>query len=199
MLIRSILLALVIWVLPSLSVAQSLPRSCESTQYDERIEGAIREFWPRSFYKPLAWKAQLCQESLLKEDAKSPVGAMGIAQFMGATAQDMSRIFKTDFDPYNADDSIRFGAYYVHRRSSPWRRRGRTYEQALELGQACYNAGCGNILKAQKISGNKRLWSEISPSLCYVTGPANCHETQTYVERIRRWRIAMGDCLENSR
>lgn len=182
------------WLAASSSQAQSLPPSCLTTEYDSRIKAAVAEFWPREFQKPLAWKAQLCQESLLKPDAVSPAGAMGIAQFMSFTALDMGRIFKTDFDPFNTDEAIRYGAYYVDRRRRVWQRRGRTHEQALELGQACYNAGCGNILKAQRVSGNQRLWSEISPYLHRVTGH-HARETITYVERIKRWRRGYGDCV----
>lgn len=184
----SLLFPLCILLTPLSSAAQSSHRFESCDQYDRDIIEAVAEYWPDDFQEPNAWKAQLYQESLCDAKAVSHVGAKGIAQFMSETAHDMSRIFKKDFDAFDAEDSIRYGAYYIDRRSRTWRRRGRTHEQALELGQACYNAGCGNILKAQSKAGNARLWADISPHLHRVTGESNSHETITYVARIKQWR-----------
>ena len=179
------------WAAPS-----SQTRFKDCARYDSYIAQSVKEFWARDFQKPIAWKAQLYQESLCKPKAVSPVGAKGIAQFMDGTAKEMARIFRKKFNPDDAREAIRYGAYYVNRNAKMFRRRQRTHEQALELGQACYNAGCGNVLKAQRISGNKRLWDEISPFMVQVTGRSNSHETITYVSRIKRWRREMGDCFK---
>ena len=53
------------------------------------------------------------------------------------------------------------------------------------MGQAGYNAGNGNILKAQELSGGERCWDGIAPYLYLVTGHYS-RETIQYV-----WRIAM--------
>jgi membrane-bound lytic murein transglycosylase F len=58
--------------------------------------------------------------------------------------------------------------------------------EKLNLGFASYNAGFGNILKAQKNCGMVLLWEDIKICLHLVTG-RHAAETKTYVERIHRW------------
>jgi len=52
--------------------------------------------------------------------------------------------------------------------------------------QASYNAGAGNIIRAQSLCGGALDWTGIAPCLPQVTGH-HAHETITYVERIDRW------------
>ena len=106
---------------------------------------------------------------------------------MPATAREMASIFGGKFNPRDANRAIDYGAYYQARQMKVWKRRNRTNEQQWELGLAGYNAGTGNILKAQSKCNNKRLWSEINPCLIQVTGRHHS-ETITYVSRIKRWR-----------
>lgn len=66
-------------------------------------------------------------------------------------------------------------------------RRDRAILERNELAQASYNAGTGNILRAQAYCGGARLWPAVRACLPLVTGAQNAHETVTYVERIQRW------------
>jgi len=77
------------------------------------------------------------------------------------------------------------GAFYQAQRIAGWTWR-RPLEEQYWLGAASYNAGFGNILKAQKLSGGERYWRNISPCLPAITGQ-NAAETIAYVERIERW------------
>lgn len=156
------------------------------------IETAVARRFPADFQYPLAWTAQLYQESLCNPEAASHVGAGGIAQFMPRTAQEMARRLGFDFDRFDAAQAIDAGAYYQARMTAPFRRRGRTPEQANELGSAAYNSGLGNVLRAQKKCGGARLWDDISPCQSQVTGH-HAAETITYVKRIKRWTNEMGD------
>lgn len=84
--------------------------------------------------------------------------------------------------------AIMGGACYMASLRRVWRR-DRTIIQMHWLAVPSYNAGTGNILKAQARCGNSRLWPEIEPCLISVTGEKFSHETRTYVERISRyWR-----------
>lgn len=150
--------------------------------------------FPRDFQYPLTWTAQLYQESLCDPAAKSPAGAGGIAQFMTATAGDISRRFGYDFDRFDARQSIDKGAYYQAKRSAPFRRRHRTPEQAHEWGLCSYNAGIGNCLKAQRFCENARLWADAAPCLVQVTGDHSI-ETRQYVRRIKSFTNEMGDAV----
>lgn len=171
----------------SSSPSWALPRSCLSTKFDGAIDAAVDEFW-RDFQNSSWWKAQLCQESHLKPDAVSPVGAQGLAQIMPATYAEIIRTLRWDaritaFDPERA---IRAGAYYQWRMRKGWGTEGRTIEDRNRLGNAAYNAGMGSILKAQRACKDARLWEAIAPCLSMITGRFS-HETITYVDNITRY------------
>ena len=175
---------------PSISAASpraDLPARFKAcAPYEADIADAVRRRWRRDFQFPAVWRAQLYQESLCDPSAISHAGAGGIAQFMPATAREMAERLGFDFDRYDAQQAIDAGAYYQARVMRTWRGRGRTPEDAYDLGAASYNAGTGNILRAQKRCANALRWADIHPCLPDVTG-RHARETRTYVERIHRW------------
>lgn len=171
--------------------AFSQPASANSrfekcAQYDELIQKAVKKHFPQDFQYPLAWKAQLYQESLCDADAYSHAGAQGLAQIMPGTQRSIEVWKRVFFDPYDPADSINYGAYYQSRKMRTWNRRGRTPLEVFELGWASYNSGTGNVLKAQKRCGNVRLWSEILDCQSLITGH-HAKETIGYVEAIKKW------------
>lgn len=88
-------------------------------------------------------------------------------------------------DRRTASLAIEAGAFYMARLSTQWS----APRPALErhrLAQASYNAGFGNILRAQTKCNGARDWAGIAPCLVLVTG-RHARETLTYVERIERW------------
>lgn len=154
-------------------------------RYDREIQESVERWWP-AFPIWRAWKAQLYQESLLEPAAVSPVGAAGIAQFMPGTWADVGRSLGLGWaSPHMAGPAIDAGAYYMATLQRFWS----SPRPALErqrLAQASYNAGAGNIRKAQIRCNNARDWSVISTCLALVTG-RHARETLTYVDRIERW------------
>jgi membrane-bound lytic murein transglycosylase F len=92
-----------------------------------------------------------------------------------------------DASPYNPDLSITAAAWYMSKLRGTWKAR-RPDVDRHKLALACYNAGCGHILKAQKRCNNARLYDDIvPPCLPSVTGK-HSKETITYVDRImNRW------------
>ena len=58
------------------------------------------------------------------------------------------------------------------------------------LAQSSYNAGAGNIIKAQSLCGGARDWADIAPCLPRVTG-RHAAETIGYVDAIAKWRARM--------
>lgn len=138
--------------------------------------------------------AQAVQESRFDEKAVSPAGAVGIAQFMKATAEQIAKelkpklaLFKNGFDRENAIQSIWAQVYYMNKLFKVWDL-GRVDEERLKLALASYNAGIRNILRSQKKSGNKKFWNEIKLSLSSVTG-RNSKETITYVDNIFKYAV----------
>lgn len=157
-------------------------------RYDRQIETASSQWLPAWHWHWL--KAQYYQESLLRPDARSPVGAEGIAQFMPATAKEVWAAMGLGVvDRRVADTSILAGAYYMARLRRIWKSE-RPEGDRRELAQASYNAGAGSILRAQKRCHNARHWPQIKKCLFFITGK-HSRETITYVERIARWRGIM--------
>ncbi len=175
-----------------------LPLSLEAkvtSKYDNQICSASKLYLPiptRLFGCEL-WKAQLYQESLLDPNAVSPAGAEGIAQFMPATWKErVQKMRLGNVNPRMADVAIKAGAHYMRDLRSVWKSK-RTEKQRMKLAQASYNAGTGNILKAQRKANGALDWETISRSLHLVTGH-HSKETRTYVDRIwrywRNWRLS---------
>ena len=128
-------------------------------------------------------KAQAFQESLFDPGAVSSVGAMGVMQFMPDTWADQVSKGKAAGDPYKAEDSIYAGAQYLHQLMRSWTSY-RPEIDRLALSFASYNAGFGNLIKAQKRQNGVFLYKQIIDGLPDVTGSRNASETITYVERI---------------
>lgn len=137
---------------------------------------------------PWYWnKAQLIAESGLNPNAKSPVGAMGLGQFMPDTWTQMQRElgFKASTSPYTSSLNIQAHAYYMRQLRSQFKKPRPEYDKH-SLALASYNAGLGNVLKAQQECGNSLLYKPMADCLHKVTGHHH-KETLGYVSRI--WRI----------
>lgn len=110
---------------------------------------------------------------------------------MPGTSADIARqLGWAGADPHMARYAVVAGAYYMAQLRTGW-----TAERPLmerhRLAQASYNAGTGNILKAQAACGGARLWAAIAPCLELVTGPANAQQTLDYVAKIAHWQAEM--------
>lgn len=163
-----------------------------STKYDDQIQQATRKWWP-DYPQWQFWKSQLFAESRLNPNARSSVGAEGLAQFVEPTWKEITRamslgaVSRTD-----AQASIEAGAFYMARLRHSWSAAPRPIDDAHRLAEASYNGGIGNMLKAQHACRNALLWVNISPCLPSVTGADNAFQTQTYVARIAQYRALMG-------
>lgn len=166
--------------------------------YADRYDGAIRKaaemYWPTG---PdwRWWKAQLWQESRLNPQARSPVGASGIAQFMPATWSEVAR--QLGIDPKRvpatvAEPAIAAGAYYMARLKRQWRGWSASADmmETHRHAQAGYNAGSGHVRRAWTLCGRPARWVETAACLARVTG-RHAAETITYVDRIARWRAML--------
>ena len=166
-----------------------------SDRYDLEIRLAVDHYWPveaRPYW--CAWKAQLVAESALDPRAVSPAGALGLAQVMPATlAEILTKAGLAAGSPFDAVLSLRAGAYYMSWLRSQWTE-PRTERCRLELQQAAYNAGLGNVWPAQRIARERgyaaRCWDEIQTALAAVTG-RHSRETIDYVARIARIEARM--------
>ena len=122
--------------------------------------------------------------------ATSPVGAKGLAQFMPATWEDITRqMGYAGVSARDAKYAIEAGAFYMAKLRRGWSS-PRPDMDRQELAQASYNAGFGSLLKAQRACGGPPLYADIVVCLPQITG-RNADQTMTYVKRIRHWRGMM--------
>lgn len=151
--------------------------------YDRQIRAAAETHLPG-----LPWtlyKAQLFQESRLKPDARSPVGAEGIAQFMPATWAEVSKAMGYGLvDRRMAEPSIAAGAFYMATLRKRWGDIGDLERHRFAAGG--YNAGNGSIGRARRACDGSPSWAVVAGCLPEITG-RHAVETTTYVDRIWRW------------
>lgn len=155
-----------------------------------------------SLYKDnYSWKiikAQSIQESRLKKDARSPVGARGLMQIMPRTEDELKEQLNITMKDAALDPrkAIKMGVYYDKRIFVMWNAE-RSLEDRYKLMFASYNSGIGNMLKAQqRCLYYRRRYSEamlecnkydhIEWFLPEITGH-HSKETIGYVKRIFRY------------
>lgn len=133
------------------------------------------------------FKAQAVAESRLRAKARSRVGALGVMQIMPKTFEEIRRknpsIKGTREQPrWN----IAAGIYYDRTLWKAWKGK-RPLQDRINFMFASFNAGKGNIIKAQRVAKkkglNRNLWGSIEQTLPHVTG-RHSKETIGYVAKI---------------
>lgn len=157
-----------------------------------RFDPYFVKYTKRFFGPAFDWrhfKAQAVAESRLKPEARSRVGAAGLMQIMPRTFKEISRknpaIKGTRTHPrWN----IAAGIYYDRMLWKFWKSR-RPFQDRLAFMLGSYNAGKGNILKAQKIATKQgldpNLWASIQSTLSKITGKRS-RETLGYVQKVHK-------------
>lgn len=163
-------------------------------RYDEAIQAATAEYW-RAGPDWLFWKAQIYAESRCNPAARSPAGAEGIAQFMGATWADVSRRMGTDprsVPRTTARVAIRYGALYMADQHRTWRRWAPMLApiENHRFAMASYNSGAGHQLNSWRACGRPATWAEAVACLHQFTG-RHAAETRAYGPKIERFRDEM--------
>lgn len=175
---KKYVLALLLLFSSNIWAASTIPST-----YDIQFRKWTSIYMPGVDYRLL--KAQCWQESRFVIMAKSPVGAMGLCQFMPGTWNDVKTALK--FPPntsaYVPELSIQAGAYYMGKMRNMWKA-PRPEMDRHSFALASYNGGAGNILKAQKLANNSPLWQPVAEQLPKVTGKDFSRETIGYVDRI---------------
>ena len=186
---KSLWLLVSTMVLVSWGSASWARHSLGVDRYDDQIKQSVRKYWGH-FPHWQFWKAQLYQESVFDPLAVSPVGARGLAQFMPATWDQISReIGVGHANPHEAKYAITAGACYMAKLTKSWSA-PRSDVDRHRLAMASYNAGMGNLLKAQRACGGYNDYPRIIGCLPEITG-RHSRETITYVERIEDYTFRL--------
>jgi len=138
--------------------------------------------------------AQGYQESQLNQDAKSPVGAIGVMQVMPATGKDMNvgDITQTEANIHAGIKYMRWmiDNYYGNEPMT-------NLDKAL-FAFASYNAGAGRITSMRKEAAKRGLDPNIwFQNVEYVVAEKIGQETITYVSNIYKYYIAYRLILES--
>ncbi len=158
-------------------------------RYDRHFRQAGKQFFGRTLDWRW-WKAQGMAESSLRPDAISPVGARGLMQLMPATGEEQAGRLGLENLLYDPRTNITLGVFYDRQLWGQWRAE-RPAGDRIQFMLASYNAGLGNILRAQKVAAgegrcNPNLWECVAEALPTVTG-AHSVETVNYVQKIKKF------------
>lgn len=160
-----------------------MTETLHSTTWDRLFKEAALQYLPGIDWRWL--KAQCYQESAFNAEAVSPAGAQGMMQIMPGTWSDLVNQGVVDLgdSPFNDRASVIAGAAYMAQlKKKWWWERPPIDQYALTL--ASYNAGLGNVVKAQKVVHDGTLYSDVIKGLPDITGTKNSQETITYVQKI---------------
>jgi len=150
-------------------------------KYDPIIQAAAIKWLPQIDWR--LYRSLLVIESQLNPKAVSPAGAGGIAQIMPDTFLEWAP--KAGYpvsDRFDPEASIHTGACYLARLYNQWSS-PRPQIDRICLAMASYNAGLGNVLKAQQAAKMLTGYKEIISALPTVTGERS-KETMAYAPKI---------------
>jgi membrane-bound lytic murein transglycosylase MltF len=165
-------------------------KNASATEDQKRFLGLVdhfRKYGAKYRFDPIMLAAQGYQESTLDQDAKSPVGAIGVMQVMPATGAELKV-----GDIRQAEPNIHAGAKYMDQLMTRYFRDAKFDEQNRTLfAFASYNAGPGNISKMRKEAAGRGLdpdqWFN---NVEIVTAERIGIETTTYVRNIFKYYAA---------
>lgn len=165
----------------SVVLAQTIPRDAQRHQLTLKREA--QHAW--GLGAPVAtFAAQVHQESRWREAARSPVGAVGLAQFMPSTSNWLGGLYSSlgDRAPSNPVWALRALVTY-----DKWLADRITAADACErmaFALSAYNGGLGWVYKRQKISLAPGLCLDHTCKLNPGVTPASQAENQHYPEVI---------------
>ena len=171
------------FVMVGVACAQTIPR--DAHQHKGQLKREAQRVW--GLNAPVAtFAAQIHQESRWRADARSPVGAQGLAQFMPATAQWIGGVYGDlgERAPMNPAWAIRGLVTY-----DKWladRITADTPCEEMAFVLAAYNGGLGWVYKRQKLSPQPGVCMGATCTINPGVSAASQRENQHYPEVILR-------------
>ncbi|WP_350317208.1 transglycosylase SLT domain-containing protein [Pectobacterium aroidearum] len=187
-----ILLSLLISACNPAPVLADIP--ADARRYQSELTRNARVVW--GLDAPVAtFAAQIHQESTWKTNARSPVGAQGLAQFMPATSTWIAGIYRAELganQPYNPAWAMRALVRY---NLWHWQRISATASNCdrMAFTLSAYNGGLGWVqrdrqLATQRGLDSSRYWEQVE-RVNAGRSAANFRENRGYPDRIiHRWQ-----------
>jgi len=165
----------------------------ERKRFDDTL-ALFQKYGPKYGFDPVMLAAQGYQESQLRQDARSHVGAIGIMQIMPATGKDLKV-----GDITIAEANVHGGAKYMDQLMTLYFKDANFDETNRSLfAFASYNAGPGRIAQMRKEAGKRGLdpnrWFN---NVEIVTAEKVGIETTTYVRNIYKYYVSYTLLLES--
>jgi membrane-bound lytic murein transglycosylase MltF len=159
----------------------------EEWKYFQQVIALFRKYGKEYDFDPLMLAAQGYQESRLRQDAKSAVGAVGVMQVMPATGTELKV-----GDIRTMEPNIHAGVKYMDQLMTRYFKDAHFSEDVRPLfAFAAYNAGPGNIAKMRREAASRGLnpdkWFN---NVEIVTAEKIGIETTTYVRNIYKYYTA---------
>ncbi|HTT13306.1 MAG TPA: transporter substrate-binding domain-containing protein [Burkholderiaceae bacterium] len=154
----------------------------------------FRKYGDRYDVDWLLMAAQGYQESRLNQEARSPVGAIGVMQVMPATGQDMNVGDITQAEA-NIHAGVKYMRFMIDRfyGNEPMTR----LDKAL-FAFAAYNCGPGRVAQLRKEAAKRGLDPNVwFHNVEYIAEEKIGHETVTYVANIYKYYVAY-ELIEDS-
>lgn len=166
---------------------RGIPRA--AMQYRAELTRCARAAW--GLDAPVAvMAAQIHQESAWRVDARSPVGAQGMSQFMPATASWIAQLYPelANVDPYNPAWAMRAMASYDKWIWERLEAAGPCHRMAFTLSS--YNGGLGWVRRDAKLAAEQGLvpdrWWDNVETVNAGRSAGNWRENRGYPRRILR-------------
>lgn len=153
----------------------------------DRTLALFRKYGDKYRFDPLMLAAQGYQESQLKQDRKSPRGAIGVMQIMPATGKELKV-----GDIRKIEPNIHAGAKYMDKLMTDYFSDAKfTGNNRTLFAFACYNCGPGNVARIRKEAERRGLDpNEWFNNVEIVTARMIGMETTTYVRNIYKYYVA---------
>jgi soluble lytic murein transglycosylase-like protein len=167
----------------SIAFAQSIPRDAQ--RHQATLKREAQRVW--GLAAPVATlAAQVHQESRWIEAARSPVGAVGLAQFMPATSSWIGGVYASlgERAPTNPTWALRALVTYDRWLADRIKAQGDCERMAFTL--SAYNGGLGWVYKRQKLSTEPGRCLDATCTINPGVTPASQRENQHYPEVILR-------------
>lgn len=143
--------------------------------YEPLFKQVTLQYWHDTPHDWHLLSALAAAESSYRHDVVSYAGAIGLLQIMPMTWREIRRHgIQIGDDLTDPLDNVTAGGYYLRRMYRMFGDERRSEDDRLRVSLASYNAGAGNILKAQKLAVEQGkvgvAFDELAEELPRITG-----------------------------